>query len=209
VSLAGSEAPALGEHAEVMMALHAQLAALLASNDAKLQEVGLVAEARCARLVSELYVAEHLLSLRIVKRGDSLKQAGERARGMAVRFALDRGALREVLREGHVTLQIVDEATWRRVLADLSVQVGELARRGDRAAAKELIDKLGAPPNPLWCSSAAERAKTLGVPSTFVLLPPRLKALRAEDGRLQDATLVESLSLTETALLDAGKLDAP
>ena len=208
-SLAELDAPALGEHAALMTALRAQVTALVTSNDAKLRDAGMIPDARCARLVSELYVAEHLLALRAVKPGESLLDPAERARSIVVRFALQRGALREVLRDGNVVLQLADDAAWRRALADLEGQVGDIVRRGDRAGAKKLAGDLSDPPNPRWCSSAAERAKLLGMPDTLVLLPPRLKALRAEDGRLQDATLVESLSLIETALIDAGKMPAP
>jgi hypothetical protein len=60
-----------------------------------------------------------------------------------------------------------------------------------------------------WRDGVLARSAELRLPRAFAVVAPRLKPLRDGNGAIIDATIVDSLSLLETALADAEKLELP
>ncbi len=194
---------------EVIRRARAELLATIASWDPKVVESGWLPDATCAGVMDALVPIEHMLGLRAIPTSRAIEDPEVKASSLIVQAALAKGALREVSREGHVHLQIVEQERWRAFVLELASELLEIERKGDGAAARSLIARHAQNLVPRWRDSSVARAKDVGLPSRLVFLAPRLKALRDGKGAITDATLVESLGIIETALVDAGKLAVP
>lgn len=194
---------------EVIQGARAELLAMVASWDPKLVESGWLPDASCVGVMDALVPIDHMLGLRAIPTSRGIDDPELKASSLIAQAALAKGVLREVSREGHVHLQIVEQERWRVFVLELASELLEIEGKGDGAAARSLIARHGQDLVPRWRDSSVARAKDVGLPSRLVFLAPRLKALRDGKGAITDATLVESLGIIETALVDAGKLAVP
>jgi hypothetical protein len=194
---------------EVIRGARAELLASVASWDPKIVESGWLPDATCADVMDALVPIEHMVGLRAILTSKTIDDSELKASSLIVQSALAKGVLREVSREGHWHLQIVERERWRGFVVELAGELLEIERKGDEAAARSLMARHARDLVPRWRDSSVARAKEVGLPSRLVFLSPRLKALRDGKGAITDATLVESLGIIETALVDAGKLAMP
>jgi len=185
----------------------ADLVALFLASDPRVVQIGLLPDEGCARMMAQIYPAHFLFRFRVP--GDTIDNDHLRAGALIVRWAMDKGAVREVVRNGDVYLPVVDDDLWRKAVGDLLAEVMRIKAERDYSKGKELMDRYATKVIPAWRDSAIRRAAALGTPSRFAFISPRIKPLKDAQGNLVDATLVETLSLTETALVDAGKMDLP
>jgi hypothetical protein len=199
----------LSESGAEIREARADLIALRAARDPAVVEVGLLPDGRCAKLVPHAYVAQFLLRLRQVDPGLRPADARARAEALVAYRLLERGALREVQRDGSVLLAVGDADRWDVSTEELLRELLSVEVRGDNVAAKQLVDKASAPVPVTWRDGVLARSAGLRLPRAFVVVAPRLKPLRDGNGAIIDATIVDSLSLLETALADADKLELP
>jgi len=182
------------------------VAATMASRDPKIVEIGVLPDAACAEVVEDLLSADLLARIGHVDEGRALVDPEIRAAALVSSHALDKGGLRESTRDGHVHLPMVNRGEFRASLESLRD-----ALRGidDEAKAAAWLGK-HAPSLPMhWRKSAATRVHEAGLPARLVFVAPRVKPIRDADGAITDATIVDSLGVIETALVDAGELDLP
>jgi dipeptidyl-peptidase-3 len=208
-SLTKDPKAALREHGSTIEEARAELVALHLSWDTRAREIGLIPDERCAEMMAQAYPARLLFRLRTIATGDRIEEDHIRAQSLIVRFAMDRGAVKEQTRDGHTYLEVVDYALWRKAVGELLAEVMRIKAEGDYAKAKEMVDKYGSRLVPKWRDDVAARLKAAGAPRHFAFVSPRLKALVDDKGNVVDATIVDSLSLTDTALIDAGKKPMP
>jgi dipeptidyl-peptidase-3 len=185
----------------------ADLVALFVSWDPKVIELGLLPDAGCAQMMAQTYPAQFLFRFRAP--GETIENDHLRAGSLIVRYAIEKGAVREVVRDGDVYLPVVDYDLWRKAVGELLAEVMRIKAEGDYAKGRELIDRYATKVDPAWRDSSIRRARSLGTPSRFAFISPRIKPLRDDKGELMDATIVDSLTLTQTALVDAGKMELP
>lgn len=200
---------ALREYGSTLEEARAELVALHVAWDPKARELGLIPDERCAEMMAQSYPARMLFRLRMIAKGEVIEEDHIRAQSLIVRFAMEKGAVKEQWRDGHLYLEVVDYKLWQKATDELLAELMRIKAEGDHAKAKELIDKHGAKLIPKWRDDVVARLKAAGVPSHFAFVSPRLKALTDDKGNVVDATIVDSLSLVETALIDAGKKPMP
>ena len=200
---------ALRETGAALEEARAELVAQVAAWDPKTVELGLLPDAACAHVMAGTYPAMFQLRLRMISEGDIIEDDHLRAQSLIVRYAMDNGAVKEIARDGEVYLVVSDDDGWRKAVGELLVEVMRIKAEGDYAKGKALLDRYATKLVPAWRDSAVRRARALGLPSRFAFVSPRIKALRDPQGKVTDATVIDSLSLTETALVDAGKTALP
>lgn len=206
-SSSGSNALPPEERAAIEQA-RVQAAAMVASWDPKMIEAGLLPDSTCAGIVDALVPADFLARLGSLGEG-ALRDPDFRASSLIVGHALAQGALREVTRGGHVHLSIVEPERWRASVKSLLDALVQIETKGDRDGARKLLERYAQAVAPRWRQSARARADEAGLPARLVFVTPRLKAIRDADGAITDATILDSLNVIETALIDAGKMEMP
>jgi dipeptidyl-peptidase III len=200
---------ALGPYGSTLEEARAELVALHIFWDPKAREIGLIPDEGCAKMAAQSYPSRLLMRLRVIQTGDKIEEDHIRAQSLIVRFAMDRGAVKEQWADGHVYLEVTDYDAWRKSVDTLLAELMRIKAEGDQPKAKELIEKFGVRFDPKWRDDVVTRLKSAGVPLHFAFVAPRLKGLVNEKGEVTDATIVDSLSLVETALIDAGKKQMP
>lgn len=207
--LQGDPLAALREYGSTLEEARADLVALHAAWDPKVKQIGLLPDEGCAKVMAQTYPARMLMRWRMVPKGDALEEDHMRAQALIVRFAVDRGAVREEQSDGRWFLVVSDVDLWRKAVADLLAELMRIKAEGDHAKARELVEKYGAKLVPAWRDRVVERLAQAGVPSRHAFLSPRVKALKDGQGKIIDATIVDSLGLVDTVLADAGKKPIP
>lgn len=207
--LVGDPLAALREYGSTLEEARADLVALHASWDPKAFEIGLLPDEGCARAMATAYPARMLMRWRMVPTGDALHEDHMRAQALIVRYAVERGAVREQQVDGRWFLAVTDVDLWRKAVADLLAEIMRIKAEGDYARARELVEKHGAKLVPGWRDHVVTRLKEAGVPPRHAFLSPRIRPLKDSEGRIVDATILDSLGLVDTVLLDAGKKRAP
>lgn len=185
-----------------------EAAAVVASWASPIVDAGLLPDAGCAQVVDMLVPADHLVRLGGLADGAAVGP-DTRAGALIVHYALARGALREVHRDGHVHLQITEPERWRSAVRSLLDTLLGIEAGGDAARARALLAEHADPTDARWRASARERTTEAGLPARLVFVAPRLKAIRDAEGAITDATILDSLDVIETALIDAGKMPMP
>lgn len=207
--LQGDPLAALREYGSTLEEARADLVALYASWDPKARQIGLLPDEGCAKVMAQTYPARMLMRWRMVPSGDSLEEDHMRAQALIVRFAVERGAVREEQVDGRWFLVVSDLDLWRKSVTDLLAELMRIKAEGDHARARELVEKYGAKLVPAWRDRVIDRLAKAGVPSRHAFLSPRIKPLRDGQGKIVDATIVDSLGLVDTVLADAGKRPIP
>jgi dipeptidyl-peptidase-3 len=200
---------ALREYGSTLEEARAELVALHASWDPKIKEIGVLPDDGCVHMMAQSYPAKLLMRMRVITKGDRIEEDHIRAQSLIVRFAMQQGAVKEQWRDGHVYLEVVDYGLWRKAVAELLAELMRIKAEGDYAKAKELIDRHGVKLEPRWRDDVVARLRAAGMPLHFAFLAPRLKPLTDDKGKVVDATIVDTLSLVDTALIDAGKKPMP
>jgi hypothetical protein len=198
-----SEVPGLADG--TLPKLRAELLTLIASWDPMLLDSGWLSGPTCVDVVGALAPIEYLLGLRGIGTSLKVQEPGLKALSILVNVGLERGAIREEVRDGQVHFILAEQATWKAFVLAFAKEVLTIEKTADAAAARALISRHGSVAQSRWRDSSQQRTKQAGLPSHLVFLTPRLKALKDEEGVIVDATLVEPFDVIEAALLDAGK----
>lgn len=187
----------------------ADLTVLSVASDPKLVELGLLPDRRCSEFVAESYPALLLFRGALVPDGAATTHTAVRAQALVVRYAMDRGAVREEKREGSVVLAVTDLVAWNTLAVELLSELVRIKAQDDRGKVKELVDRYGAPLPGGWRDDAVARLQRLGIPRRYAFLSPRIKPLLDDKGNVVDATIVDTLTVLDTLLVDAGKRAVP
>jgi hypothetical protein len=166
---------------------------------------GLLSDGACAAMLGETYLMESLLDLGGLASGLADAPESLRARALVVSYAIDRGAAKEVVRDGHWYLQTSGPEPWARAMGDLRDETRAILDQGDGARAAKLLARQDVASRERWARSARERLASLGLPRVIVWQPPLLQPIRSEEGKVEDVTLEEGLSWIEASLHMAGR----
>jgi len=172
---------------------------------------GLLPDRVCVDLLGDVYLMSYLLSLGglSVDRSDGLGGFDvSKTSSTVVAYALERGAVKEVVRNGYSHLEVSDRDAWLRAVGSLRDETKGILERADGVMARSLLTRRNGVPEGRWARSAREHLQALGVPRTIVWQPPVLQAIRDEAGVVQDVSLDETASWIDAQLVWAGRLRA-
>jgi len=187
----------------VIAQIHAE-AAILAS-PRTFSASGLLSDGACGAMLGETYLMEYLFELGGLASGLADAPEALRARALVVSYAVERGAAKEVVRDGHSYLQTSGPEPWARAMGDLRDETRAILDQGDGARAGKLLARQDVASGERWARGARGRLQSLGLPRVIVWQPPLLQPIRSEEGKVEDVTLEEGLSWIEASLLMAGR----
>jgi len=199
----------LRDYGSALEEARAELVALHAAFNPKTIDAGLLPDAKCAEIMAEYYPIAFQLRLRLIPNGETIEQDHVRAQSLIVRYAMAKGAVQQVEKDGKKYLIVPDVARWRTVIAELLAEVMRVKAEGDYEKGKSLIENYGRSLEPSLRDDSVRRAKAAGLPTHLAFLAPKLKALKNDKGEVTDATVVDSLGIIASALVDAGKAELP
>ncbi|MDI7266695.1 MAG: hypothetical protein QME96_01715, partial [Myxococcota bacterium] len=179
----------LREHAGAVEEARADLVALRLAGEPRLVDLGLLPDSRCGAEMARGYVRGVLPLLRGLS-SDTVEGDHRRAHLMIVRYAIERGAVREDRRAGVLFLRIPDAGLWNVVVGELLVEMQRVRVEGDYDAARALVETYGAQAPRGWREEARRRADLAGMPRHVAFLPPALEPIRGPDGRIVDVRAV-------------------
>lgn len=165
---------------------------------------GLLADPACAALLGETYLMESLFDLSRLASGVDAPEV-LRARAVVLSHAIERGAAREVVRDGKSYLQTSGPEPWARAMGELRDETRAILDQGDGARAGRLLARQDMASVERWARGARERLQSQGLPRALVWQAPLLKPIRGEGGQVEDVTLEEGLSWIEASLWLAGR----
>ena len=204
----GDAAQWLKEYSSSLEEARADLIALYFMMDAKLEELGLVEDAREAALACyERYTRNGgLLQLRRVKQGTQLEQDHMRNRQLVVRWIEDHSdAIERRERDGKSYLVVTDAQAWREAAGRLLAIVQRIKSTGDYDAARELFEGYGIRFDPQLRDEVVQRYESLGLPAYTGFVMPRLAPVYDEDGALVDVEISYPQSLEQQMLEWSGR----
>lgn len=193
----------LREYGSTIEEARADLVALHSSWDPKAVEIGLVPEERCAEIHATSYVQRFAIELRSVA-GEEIEGDHLRGQSLIVQYARERGAVQVIQSSGKYFLVVDAVGRWRLALETLLGELMRIKAEGDYDAAKQLVQKYGTRVVREWREDALRRVEKLELPSRFAFVTPRLAPVHNDSGQVIDAELVQTLSLEDTMLSDAG-----
>lgn len=205
--LSGAFRAASGPRGEAMGVVRLALAdseAIIAVRDAKTAEV-LLQDGDCASVFDAMIPAQLLFDLRTVRSGTAIREPSLAAANLLVRYAATKGAVTESMEQGRLLLRIGDREAWRKAVEALQAELRAIVDSGDEARASRLVNEYGSTLVGRWRDASVKRSE--GMPLRLVFVTPRLKAIHDGDGNVSDATVADSHSIIETALIDAGKME--
>ena len=190
----------------------ADLVALYFMMDPKLEELGLIENAREAAITAyESYVRNGgMMQLRRMAHGDQLEEDHMRNRQMVVHWIMKNSdAVERVTRDGKTYLRVRDPEAFRDAVGRLLKVVQRIKSTGDYAAAKALFDDYGIKFDPKLRDEVMERFVELDVPSYSGFVFPRLSAVHGADGSIIDVQISYPLSIEQQMLEWSGRRQAP
>jgi dipeptidyl-peptidase III len=182
----------------------ADLVALYFMPDPKLAELGLVAaadQAEVARSAYESYARNGLVQLRRVKQGTQLEEDHMRNRQMIVRWLIEHTKSIEVrTQDGKTYYVMTDMQAFRDGVGRLLAEVQRIKSEGDYPAAKALFETHGIHFDGALRDEVVARVARLNLPSYTGFVMPRLDAMTAADGTIQDVRISYPEDLTTQML---------
>jgi dipeptidyl-peptidase III len=182
----------------------ADLVALYFMPDPKLAELGLVAaadQAEVARAAYESYARNGLVQLRRIKQGTQLEEDHMRNRQMIVRWLIDHSKSIDVrTRDGKTYYVVTDVHAFRDGVGKLLAEVQRIKSEGDYPAAKALFETHGIHFDGALRDEVVARVARLNLPSYTGYVMPRLDAVTAADGTIQDVRISYPEDLTAQML---------
>jgi dipeptidyl-peptidase-3 len=191
--LKGNPQAALKEQYSALEEARADLVALYFLPDAKLVEIGVLAQADhddIIRAEYEAYTRNALVQLRRVRQGTQIEEDHMRNRQMIVGWLMANTKAIDVRqRDGKTYYVMTDAAAFRDGAGKLLAEVQRIKAEGDYAAAKELFEKYGVHFDPKLRDEVVARVEKLHLPSYSGFVMPRLEAVR--DGSAASGTIVD------------------
>lgn len=188
----------LKEYYSTLEEARADLVALWHAFDPKLKEGGIIPDEECAQFMYRDYVRGFLTRLRRIPEGDIIEEDHIRAQSLIVMYALDKGAIKEVIKDGHYYLEVVNLEKLREVWGELLEELMRIKAEGDYNAIKALVDKYGVKLNTKWRDDVISRAKKLALIRYVAFISPILKPVKDEKGEIVDIKLITPNSITDT-----------
>ncbi|MCL2825319.1 MAG: hypothetical protein FWD57_15115 [Polyangiaceae bacterium] len=165
---------------------------------------GLLSDDGCAAYLGDVYLMSYLLSVGGLSADGSTaiaQMAGYRADSAVVAYAVERGAVKEVVRNGYSYLQVTGQDAWVSAMGDLRDASREVLMQKDQGRASKLVERKNAVSEQRWIRSAREHFSALGIPARIVWQPPVLKPIMDESGVIQDITLDEEANWLDASLV--------
>jgi hypothetical protein len=200
---AAAAAPSSPAVPAVIARIHAE--AVVLASPRTFSARGLLSDDACAAMLGETYLMEYLFELGGLASGLADAPEALRARALVVSYAIERGAAKEVVRDGHSYLQTSGPEPWARAMGDLRDETRAILDQGDGARAGKLLARQDVASGERWARGARGRLQSLGLPRVIVWQPPLLQPIRTEEGKVEDVTLEEGLSWIEASLHMAGR----
>jgi dipeptidyl-peptidase-3 len=199
----------LKDYGAALEEARAELVALHSIFSPKAVEAGLIPDATCARVMAEYYPIAFQLRLRLIPTGETIEQDHVRAQSLIVNYAVQKGAVKMVEKDGKKFLTVPNVSIWQSAIAELLAEVMRIKAEGDYDKGKALIETYGRRLDPALRDDSVRRSRTIGLPAHLAFLGPKIKPLKNGKGEVTDATVVDSLGIVQSALVDAGKAELP
>jgi dipeptidyl-peptidase-3 len=197
----------LGESYAALEEARAELVALHAIFDPVLLEKKLISSPLVAEAAYRDYLTHDLSLLRRVRTGDRLEDDHMRATHLIVEWLRAHGG--GVAVESHddrTYFKVADTAAMRKGVATLLAEVQRIKGEGDRAAARDLLERYATRIDPKLRDEVVERADRAKIPSWLAFVMPEIVPTRDASGDVVDAHLEKAGDFTLQMLRFSGKL---
>jgi dipeptidyl-peptidase-3 len=197
----------LGESYAALEEARAELVALHAIFDPVLLEKKLISSPAVAEAAYRDYLIHDLSLLRRVRTGDRLEDDHMRATHLIVEWLRAHGG--GVAVESHddrTYFKVADTAAMRKGVATLLAEVQRIKGEGDRAAARDLLERYGTRIDPKLRDEVVARADRAKIPSWLAFVMPEIVPTRDASGEVVDAHLEKTGDFTLQMLRFSGKL---
>ncbi|HEX7137342.1 MAG TPA: hypothetical protein VF219_05835, partial [Vicinamibacterales bacterium] len=202
--LDGNPQAALKEHFSAIEESRADLVALYFLPDAKLVELGLVAEAdhdEVVRAEYEAYARNALVQLRRIRQGTTIEEDHMRNRQMIVHWLMaNTASIERRARDGKTFYVMVDPGAFREGVARLLAEVQRVKGEGDYDAAHALFEQYGVHFDPNLRDEVVQRVDRLKLPSYTGFVMPALTPLFGADASIDDVEISYPVDLTAQML---------
>ncbi len=190
----------LREYAGSIEEMRAELVALYQAFDPKSLEIGLVPDEDCARAMYDGFASLMLEQLARIGDARKLTQAHMQARQTIIQYAIKKGAVEVVEKEGHFYSRVVDYKRMRSAIGELLAEIQRIKSEGDHDAAKKLLLDFGTIVVDAWRKDVQARFQALGLPRSIAFIYPTLEPRRDPKGNLTDVKLSYSETFLERQL---------
>lgn len=192
-SLTASPQAYLKEHFSSLEETRADLVALYFIADHRLVELGIVADADHAALITteyEAFVRNALVQLRRVRTGSQLEEDHMRNRQAITHWLMAHGAgVSRRVRDGRTYYVVVDAGHLRQGVAEMFAEVQRIKSEGDYDAARRLFETYGITFDSALRDEVVTRVERIGLASYTGFVMPTLEAVRDEAGGIVDVTI--------------------
>jgi len=197
----------LGESYAALEEARAELVALHAIFDPVLLEKKLISSPAVAEAAYRDYLIHDLSQLRRVRTGDRLEDDHMRATHLIVEWLRAHGGgIALESHDGRTFFKVADTAAMRRGVATLLAEVQRIKGEGDRAAARDLLERYATRIDPKLRDEVVARADRAKIPSYLAYVMPEIVPVRDASGDVVDAHLEEVGDFTLQMLRFSGKL---
>ncbi|MEA2631485.1 MAG: dipeptidyl-peptidase, partial [Chloroflexota bacterium] len=149
----------------------------------------------------ESYARNGLLQLRRIKQGAQVEEDHMRNRQMIVRWLIDHTKAIDVrTRDGKIYYVMADAKAFRDGVGTLLAEVQRIKSEGDYPAARTLFETYGIHFDPALRDEVVARVAKLDLPSYTGFVMPRLEAVEAPDGTIEDVEISYPQDLTTQML---------
>jgi len=195
---------ALKEQYSAIEESRADLVALYFLPDAKLVEIGVLAEEEHPDIVRaeyEAYARNALVQLRRIRHGSQIEEDHMRNRQLIVQWLIANTTAIEVRQRGGKTYYVmVDAQAFRDGVGRLLAEVMRIKAEGDYEAARALVERYGIHFDPRLRDEVVARVDRLNLPSYTAFVMPRLTAIRDDAGAITDVEISYPLDLATQML---------
>jgi dipeptidyl-peptidase-3 len=155
---------------------------------------------RVARQLYRDVLVQSLTDLADVPKGDQLEEDHHRALHLISGFLLEQGAVKRVHQAGRTDWVVVDYAQMRAAVGQLLSQLMVIKATGDYPGIQALVQRLGVKFDPKLRDEVAARVKAANVPSSLLLMSPRLVPVLDQKGAVKDVVVRDDQSFIEQHL---------
>jgi dipeptidyl-peptidase-3 len=203
-------AAAIKEYYSALEEARADLVALWFLGDPKLIELGLVAHAADLREIQQAayedYTRNAMVQLRRVRTGKTLEEDHMRNRQMIVHWlAANTNSINVEKRDGKTYLRVSDVKGWHDGVGRLLKEVQRIKSEGDRAAAKDLMEKYAIQINSELRDEVLARFAKLDRPAYTGFVMPKLIPERDPQGQIMDVRISYPLDIEQQMLEWSGR----
>jgi dipeptidyl-peptidase-3 len=205
--LKGEPSALLGESYAALEEARAELVALYAIFDPVLLDRKLISSPAVAEAAYKDYLLHDLSQLRRVRSGDRIEDDHMRATHLIVQWLLAHGGgVEQVSHDSRTYLRLADAAAMRKGVAGLLAEVQRIKGEGDRAAARDLLERYATRIDTRLRDEVVGRADRAGIPSYLAFVMPEIVPVRDAAGDVVDARLEKAGDFTLQMLRFSGKL---